>query len=91
MHSEISISPQELEKLTMELGLGDSLPFFKDQTRLILVDENKNPCASDLRAKYLTAFSVQQWSPSRHGFASVIVFYNSKTERACVFLSIAYG
>lgn len=91
MHSEIEISPSELEKLITGLGLVEPLSSFRGQTRLILVDHNTNPCASDLRVKYRPAFDVQQWSPSRHGFASVIVFFNSRTERACVYLSLAYG
>jgi hypothetical protein len=91
MHSEISISRSELAALVRTWELDADLPYFEGDTRLILVPDDKNPCSSDLRAKYSSSFGIQQWTPSRHGFASVVVFYNQKAERACLFLSIAYG
>jgi hypothetical protein len=91
MHSEISISRSELAALGRTWELDADLPDFEGDTRLILVPDDKNPCSSGLRAKYSSSFGIQQWTQSRHGFASVVVFYNQKTERACLFLSIAYG
>jgi len=90
-HSEIKISKAELNKLIEEFALASPLPYFDDQTRLILVDGARGPCASELRTKYSKAFGIQQWNPSRHGFASVIIFFNQENNRACIFLSIAYG
>jgi len=91
MYCEISVSKTELNKLIENLGLSEGLPYFKEEKRIIFVSDDTNPCSSSLRKKYIKAFGIQQWNPTRHGFASVILFYNNKTERGCLFLSIAYG
>ena len=91
IHCEILISEPELESMTARLGLDEELPGFPGKLRLIGVDPEENPCSASLRETYSDAFSVQQWIPSRHGFAGGIFFYNGKTRRGCLFLSIASG
>jgi len=91
MYCEISVSKAELNKLIENLGLSEGLPYFEGEKRIIIVADGTNPCSAALRKKYKKAFGIQQWIPTRHGFASVILFYNNKTERGCLYLSIAYG
>jgi hypothetical protein len=89
MHCRISILPDELTKVVTTLGLSEPLPYFNGETRLITVSDS--PCSSHLRKRYSKAFGIQQWTPTRHGFSSAILFYNETTHEGCLFLSIAYG
>jgi hypothetical protein len=91
MYCEVFITKNELNEFIDKLGLNESLPYFKGEKRIIIVSDDQHPCSSKLRKKYTKAFGIQQWHPTRHGFASVILFYNKKTERGCLYLSIAYG
>tara|TARA_B100000315_G_scaffold243179_1_gene266289 strand:- start:250 stop:690 length:441 start_codon:yes stop_codon:yes gene_type:complete len=91
MSCEVIVSEDDIDNFVLSLGLNEDLPYFKGEKRLIVVSDNQLASTSALREKYSKAFGAQQWNPSRHGFASVIFFYNKKTELGCLFLSIAYG
>lgn len=91
VHCKIIITHSELKKLIANWGLDESLPYFEGEKRLIFVPDDKNPSSYSLRKKYSKAFGIQQWLPTRHGFGSVILFYNKQKCEGCLFLSIAYG
>jgi hypothetical protein len=91
MYCDVDISPDKINDFAAKLGLQAALPYFEGEKRFIIVSEKQNPADSILRDKYKKSFGIQQWVPTKHGFASAILFYNQKTGKGCLYLSIAYG
>ena len=91
LRCEIKISQRELDKLIDSLELDQPLPYADPSKRIIYVDAATDPSAAHLLEKYRFALAGQQWSPSRNSFASAFLFYNKSTQRACLYLDIAYG
>ncbi|MBU2101988.1 MAG: hypothetical protein ABH865_03150 [Candidatus Omnitrophota bacterium] len=91
MHCNVSVRPEQINNFAAKLELQEALPYFDDEKRLIVIPDSQDPSSSFFRNKYRKSFGMQQWVPTKHGFASAIFFYNQKTGKGCLYLSIAYG
>jgi hypothetical protein len=91
MYCRLKIQQSELPRIIEGLGLGQSLPNFEGKQRIINVTTGEDPCSAKLRNEFASSFGIQQWNPTRHGFASAVLFFNPETSESCLFLSIAYG
>ncbi len=90
LHCELAVAPAHLAGFASKLGL-DQPPYFEGEKRLVVLPPGERTCSASLRQRYGRSFGVQQWRPTRHGFASAIFFYDQQSGKGCLFLSIAYG